>query len=62
MYLLVFIGAAAIGGPLLGLIDQHTSPRAGRANGQAPTRHRNRPDRGQARQQQVTPAASLTSL
>jgi MFS family permease len=29
IYLLVFIGGAAIGGPLLGLIDQHLSPRAG---------------------------------
>jgi MFS family permease len=29
IYLLVFIGAAAIGGPLLGLIDQHAGPRAG---------------------------------
>jgi MFS family permease len=29
IYLLVFIGGAAVGGPLLGLIDQHLSPRAG---------------------------------
>jgi MFS family permease len=29
IYLLVFIGAAAVGGPLLGLIDQHLGPRAG---------------------------------
>jgi MFS family permease len=29
VYLLVFIGGAAAGGPLLGLVDQHASPRAG---------------------------------
>lgn len=29
VYLLVFIGGAAIGGPLLGLVDQHFGPRAG---------------------------------
>jgi MFS family permease len=29
IYLLVFIGGAAIGGPLLGLIDQHLGPRDG---------------------------------
>jgi MFS family permease len=29
IYLLVFIGGAAIGGPLLGLVDQHIGPRAG---------------------------------
>jgi MFS family permease len=29
IYLLVFIGAAAAGGPLLGLVDEQISPRAG---------------------------------
>jgi hypothetical protein len=29
IYLLVFIGAAAVGGPLLGLVDEHAGPRAG---------------------------------
>jgi MFS family permease len=29
LYLLVFIGSAAIGGPLLGVIDEHLGPRAG---------------------------------
>jgi MFS family permease len=29
LYLLVFIGGAAIGGPLLGLVDEHLGPRAG---------------------------------
>jgi MFS family permease len=29
VYLLVFIGSGAIGGPLLGYIDQHFGPRAG---------------------------------
>jgi MFS family permease len=29
IYLLVFIGGAAIGGPLLGLVDQHLGPRDG---------------------------------
>jgi len=29
VYLLVFIGGAAAGGPLLGLVDQHAGPRAG---------------------------------
>jgi len=29
IYLLVFIGAAALGGPLLGLVDQHLGPRTG---------------------------------
>jgi MFS family permease len=29
VYLLVFIGSGAIGGPLLGYIDQHLGPRAG---------------------------------
>jgi MFS family permease len=29
VYLLVFIGGAAIGGPVLGLVDQHFGPRAG---------------------------------
>jgi len=29
VYLLVFIGSAAIGGPLLGLVDQRFGPRAG---------------------------------
>jgi len=29
IYLLVFIGGAAIGGPLLGLVDQRFGPRAG---------------------------------
>jgi hypothetical protein len=28
-YLLVFIGGAAVGGPLLGLVDEHLGPRAG---------------------------------
>jgi len=29
VYLLVFIGGAALGGPLLGLVDQHLGPRTG---------------------------------
>jgi MFS family permease len=29
LYLLVFIGSGAVGGPLLGYIDQHLGPRAG---------------------------------
>jgi MFS family permease len=29
LYLLVFIGGAALGGPLLGLVDEHLGPRAG---------------------------------
>lgn len=29
LYVLVFIGSAAIGGPLLGLVDQHLGPRTG---------------------------------
>jgi MFS family permease len=29
IYLLVFIGGAAVGGPLLGLVDEHAGPRAG---------------------------------
>ena len=29
IYLLVFIGSAAVGGPLLGLVDGHAGPRAG---------------------------------
>jgi MFS family permease len=29
IYLLVFIGGAAVGGPILGLVDQHVGPRAG---------------------------------
>jgi MFS family permease len=29
IYLLVFIGGAALGGPLLGFVDEHASPRAG---------------------------------
>jgi len=31
LYLLVFIGSGAIGGPLLGLVDQHLGPRTGMA-------------------------------
>ena len=29
IYLLVFIGGAAVGGPLLGFVDEHAGPRAG---------------------------------
>jgi hypothetical protein len=29
VYLLVFIGSGALGGPLLGVIDQHLGPRYG---------------------------------
>jgi MFS family permease len=29
VYLLVFIGSGAVGGPLLGYLDQHLGPRAG---------------------------------
>ncbi|HEY0719504.1 MAG TPA: MFS transporter [Streptosporangiaceae bacterium] len=29
IYLLVFIGGAAVGGPVLGLVDEHAGPRAG---------------------------------
>ena len=29
VYLLVFVGGAALGGPLLGLVDQHLGPRTG---------------------------------
>lgn len=29
IYLLVFIGGAAAGGPLLGFVDEHAGPRAG---------------------------------
>ena len=29
LYLLVFIGSGAVGGPLLGAVDEHLGPRAG---------------------------------